>query len=256
MLKSPKKYEINDSVVTTSVNTTIHSLKEVPQLPTAQKINVTGKVIFVQEPVNVHIKSKGEWVVKRDFILSDSTATCKAVVWGDAAVLKCGCSYNLLNVAVSSYNGIYLSVSSNSEIKEIDDIGEVLDQYQDDIQLSGLKEVYGEIVGVVRCESYYTCLVCRAKVSNCQTVTMGTTMGECGKCGLKVKLARCKKSIVATLLIQDEEGLEVKATAFENVINKLVQPNDDNVQLEEQLLNTSIMKFNLTTSNVIHSVSH
>lgn len=115
------------------------------------------------------MKSRGEDVMK----LADSSGICKGVIWEKTGFLKYKCSYN---VTVCSYNGPSLSVSSNSVITEIEDIGEVNDEGSS-VESDNTKEVYGEIIGVIRCESYHSCLVCKAKV-----VPTGAVMGKCGKC--------------------------------------------------------------------------
>lgn len=52
----------------------------------------------------------------------------------------------------------------------------------------------GEIVGVVGCDSYSSCKSCKAKV-----VEVSEVVWECSKCGMKVKMSRCTRSVAAHL---------------------------------------------------------
>lgn len=61
--------------------------------------------------------------------------------------------------------------------------------------------VKGEIVGVVGCDSYSSCKTCKAKV-----VEVSEVVGECSKCGMKVKMSRCTRSVAARLVVEDEAG--------------------------------------------------
>ena len=60
--------------------------------------------------------------------------------------------------------------------------------------------VKGEIVGVVGCDSYSSCKSYKVKV-----VEVSKVVGECSKCGMKVKM-RCTRSVAARLFIEDEAG--------------------------------------------------
>ena len=64
--------------------------------------------------------------------------------------------------------------------QHIADIGDV---QEGDSQSDGVKEIYGEIGGVVKCDSYLSCLICKAKVT-----ATGAVMGECNKCARRVLL--------------------------------------------------------------------
>ena len=82
----------------------------------------------------------------------------------------------------------HLSLSSKSTIQEVGDVGEVVEEVVDD----GKGVVKGEIIGVVGCDSYSSCKSCKAKV-----VEVSEVVGECSKCGVKVKMSRCAKSVSA-----------------------------------------------------------
>ncbi len=70
----------------------------------------------------------------------------------------------------------------------MDDTGEVVNEVVSD-GAGGAKVVKGEIVAVVGCRS---CRGCKAKM-----VEVGQVLGECTKCGMKMKMARCGQSFAA-----------------------------------------------------------
>lgn len=51
--------------------------------------------------------------------------------------------------------------------------------------------VKGVIIGILGCEEYKSCRSCKAEV-----VDVNEVVGECSKCGIKVKLGRCAKSLL------------------------------------------------------------
>ncbi len=48
-------------------------------------------------------------------------------------------------------------------------------------------------------------------------------MGECSKCGMKVKMARCAKSVAVRLVIEDKDRKEHKATGFNEVVEDIIR---------------------------------
>ena len=51
--------------------------------------------------------------------------------------------------------------------------------------------VKGAILGILGCEEYKSCRSCKAEV-----VDVHEVVGECSKCGIKVKLGRCAKGLL------------------------------------------------------------
>lgn len=244
--KSPKKFTIDESSLNIESTSTsdIASLIEIPGLAVNQHINVIGKVLSLNAPEKVHSKSKDEFFTKQDFVIGDSSATCKGVLWGTKiGTIKEGDSYSFHNVSVSQYNGTnYISLSSNSDATIINDIGATT-MYEGD---NATTNVYGEIIAVLNSESYLKCRMCKNKV-----VPNDTLFGECRRCGLKIKLSKCITGNSAKLLIENEgDGSEVIATAFDSVIDKLVEDIGGNT-LAERLLQTTSIQFTINKANVI-----
>lgn len=250
LLKSPKKFNISESIVDTSLSAgaiDIASLVEVDNCSVNERINITGKITILKEPEKVYVKSRDEEVAKQSFIVADSSGSCRGVVWGlDIGSLQVSNSYKLINVNVCLFNGKYISVSAKSVITEVEDIGNVMECC--DANDVDVVELYSNIIGIIRIESYNSCSVCKSKVTEISVI-----MGECIKCGLKVRMSKCKRNTVATLLLEDEEGKEMRATAFQEIIDKILKDKDNNLDLEESLLDTPCMKFTIK-SDIICTV--
>ena len=80
-------------------------------------------------------------------------------------------------------------------------------------------------------------------------------IGECSKCGLKVKKSRCAKNTVAKLLIEDDDEVEMKVTAFHNIVEDLIR-GQEGTDVAEEMLSTSRLKFTITRAGVISAISY
>ena len=67
--------------------------------------------------------------------VSDSSGCCRVVLWeGHVGRFEVGNCYRLVGVSVKCFNDVhYLSVSANSEVEGIDDIGQVVEEENTDI---------------------------------------------------------------------------------------------------------------------------
>lgn len=146
----------------------------------------------------VHVKARSVTLKKEAFVLADSTGVIKGVAWEkDVGMVKVGCSYRFCNVTVRSFSGAkYLSLSENSGIEEVEDVGEGVEEETDDP--IGVKIVKGEIVNVEKCDTYESCRTCRAKV-----IAINETIGKCSKCEAKVKLSKSNRSCTAHFVVKD-----------------------------------------------------
>ncbi len=255
LAKSPKKFRIDEEIHSASANLfpsmDVLSLEKVEDLAENQHINVTGKVQTIGASEQIHIKSRGQTLTKADFVLADCTAVCRGVAWEDhIAELKEKHSYKLKDVTVRSFNKVkYLSLGENSSIEKIPDIGEVVDDVVAD-GVGGAKVIKGEIVGVLACDAYSSCRSCKAKV-----IKKNEVMGECSKCGMKMKMARCGKSMAVRLIIEDDDGNEHKATAFTEVVQRIIQGVDAGSDVEEKMLSAPLMNFTISTKDTVSSVT-
>ena len=95
----------------------------------------------------------------------------------------------------------------------------------------------GEVIGVVSCEEYLGCMLCKAKVGECNEM-----IGQCGKCGMKQKLTRCSKSCAARFIIENEEGGKMNVSAFNEVVESIVSGTSGD-SIDIKLLSAPKMKF-------------
>ena len=250
VVKSPKKFNIGDDVKSEASSlcgsVDLMAIEGVSGLAVNQRVNVTGKIQSVGEAEKVEARSRGGTLTKQDFVIADCTGAIRGVAWEkDVGVLEPSCSYKLMDITIRSFNGVrYLSLSSKSTIQEVGDIGEVVEGVIDD----GEGVVKGEIVGVVGCDSYSSCKSCKAKV-----VEVSEVVGECSKCGMKVKMSRCTKSVAARLVVGGEAGKGHRVTAFNEVVDDIIRGVDGS-DVSEELLSVPMMKFTIVR-DVIVSVS-
>ena len=113
----------------------------------------------------------------------------------DILVVQMSKSYRIIGATVKFYNGEkYLSTTENSEITEIDDLKEV---NENTIDVRKNEYFTAEIVGVISYKGFSSCISCASKVLDCCN-----GIGECSKCGLKVRMDKCKKSAAAKVIIE------------------------------------------------------
>ena len=91
-----------------------------------------------------------------------------------------------------------------------DDEGEIVKQV-----------VVGEIDGVLSAEYYPSCISCNAKVK-----TMSEVASECTKCGSIVKICKCKKMVLATVIVSGEDGRKHVVTMFNDIVLQVIEGVD------------------------------
>ena len=247
---SPKKFRVDDAaVLNVSGVVEVKCLEEVKYLAVNQHVSVSGKVVSIEAAEMVHVKARSVTLKKEAFVLADGTGVIRGVAWEkDAGVVKVGCSYKFCNVTVRSFGGAkYLSLSENSAIEEVEDIGEVVEEDADDPV--GVKIVKGEIVHVEKCDTYDSCRTCRAKV-----IAINETIGKCSKCEAKVKMSKSYRSRTARFVVKDCNGHEYKVTAFDEVVEKIVDGLDGE-EIEDKLLCAPEMTFTLNNKDVVCAVN-
>ena len=179
---SPKKFKIDSNVdVISSVN-----LADIHSICLNSNVTVSVKVTNVNAPTEVNSKFKK--LTKQDCIVSDGTGACRLVLWEkNISQLKVMVSYTLSNIKVREYCGDrYLSMTIDSTINPIDDIGEVIELDPDELPRSnGGKLVEGEVITVIY-ESYRACPICNSKVQivghSDSTAVESNPITECTKC--------------------------------------------------------------------------
>lgn len=85
-------------------------------------------------------------------------------------------------------------------------------------ETGGIFVVKAEIVEVVSMENYSSCRNCHGKVME----SANQAIGECTKCGSKVKLMKSKRQNVAWVILLEEGDKKYKVTMFGDVIKNVV----------------------------------
>ncbi len=84
---------------------------------------------------------------------------------------------------------------------------------------------------------------------------MNDAIGKCSKCGMTVKLARCKKNVAARVIIQDHKGANRTVSMFGDTI-KLLTHDVQGDDLEMQILSADALDFQINAANVVFNISN
>ena len=259
ILKSPKKFRIEEEAITTMICPNLGTLEELKDSAENQKLNIIGKILSISPPEKLRVKGSGKELQKQDFVIGDCTATCRGVAWEQVVnTLEINQSYKILQVTVRSFNGCkYFSLGETCEIEEIEDIGEVADDDGLDNGNGGVVVVKAEIVAIIGIESYRSCRNCNAKVS-----TVNKFMGECNKCNAKIKLSRCGEKNVARVILEDATGKEYKLSIFDDILDHIIEhgktamaTSASCVTKPELLLSAPQLLYTITSKETVSSVS-
>jgi len=263
LIKFPKKFKVTEEegeVLKASQCPVLGTLEEVKDLVEHQQVTITGKVLSTSKPEQVMSKNSGKHLNKQDFAIADSTAAVRGVAWENHLdVLKENSTYKITCATVRSFNGVkYISVGERSTIEVKDDIGDVVEESIDGGS-GDVKVIKAEIIAVISCESYSSCKNCDGKVA-----AINQILGKCGKCGTKLKLARCNSRKAGRIIIEDsDDGKEYKLTVFDEILNQIADvaksteelKEDVNGDLSELLLSAPKLIYTFTSKEVICSVA-
>ena len=113
----------------------------------------------MQEPKVITTKH-GKQLTKQDVTIVDQTESSRIVLWEeDVGSLEVDKSYYFKNIGVRQYaNQKFLSMAPASSKNAIDDIGEVLEDANDE---RGSPSIDGEIDSVLSLTDYRHCKVCK-----------------------------------------------------------------------------------------------
>ena len=248
---SPKKFDFSQADYETGLGTSaaeVSAVGDISTLAANQCISITIKVITVGESKEVQSR-QDKPLTKQDCVVGDSTGRCRVVLWeNDVGKLNEGCCYKLTNMLVREYAHVkYLSLSESAVVNPVADIGEVASE-DEDLEVEGRNQVNGEIIAVHRVDEYSSCLTCKGKVTSINAV-----IGECNKCGSKVKMSRCRKSVSVQFIVEDDSRKSWRLTAFNDEVDAIVE-GETGATIEEKMLMANKMKFFFSSNDVVRCV--
>lgn len=216
---SPKKFP---SLAVGSTKPDEVLLEDVDSLTVDQLVTVMVKANVVDAPETVTNRD-GKELQKQDCIVADSSGNCRVVLWEQGVgKIEEKRSYKLVAVKVRSYKGAnYLSLTSESEITAVEDIGDTAEMMEEDLTEKGIvkKEIDVEIDAVTYSDIYDSCVKCSAKVTSKDD---GIGIAECTRRGTVMKTAKCKKCSTAKVSVTATNGKTYSLTPFNDVIAKIV----------------------------------
>ncbi len=153
------------------------NLSQLNTLAVRQNVTVSVKVVSVT--AGETLKTKGGEKKKQDCHVGDASGSCRVVLLEtDVGALKAGECYKLVGVGVSTYDGRnYSSVGRECKIEKIDEIGEAIEDSEEEESGVVGRVVEGETDGVVSYDEYLSCMSCKSKVKSVSDV-----ISECTKC--------------------------------------------------------------------------
>ena len=135
----------------------------------------------------------------------------------------------------------YLTITPESQINPVDDIGETADVVHEDL------DDHGEIDAVLFIDEYEACITCKSKVHIEDDI-----IAECSKCGTMMKQKRCTKSQTAKVSIISRDGKLHTLTMFNDVITDII---GDNSNIKRALLMADTMNFDVDRNDIVYSVT-
>jgi hypothetical protein len=138
VIPSAKKFKLSESEEKLLADRTT-TLSNLTSLSVNQLINVSVKVLKLFDSAQINVT--GKKLLKEESQVADATGITRLVVWeGNVGKLMEGKSYSLTNVRIRQFkNESYLSLTTDSVINEIEDIGEVIEQEDEESKLSQRK---------------------------------------------------------------------------------------------------------------------
>lgn len=210
LMPSPKKFKLTPEDRDPSSSLT--SLDEVQMLAAEQIIHVCAKVVDCKPETTVTTKA-GKSLRKQEVVIGDGTSACRLVLWErNVDRLQLDNSYKLTDVRVKFFDIKYLALTPESEVIEVEDLGDVITEITDTTnpnEKPNSKVVKGEIVTLEKYDEFPACRLCRSKM-----IELSHLIAECTKCKSKCKLTNCNTSAMAKVVIQDTVGYEHRVTMF------------------------------------------
>lgn len=222
-------------------------IQELATLDVNQRVAVTAKVLRLKAVAS--ICKNGRDLVMQEATVADATGSTRMVMWGsDVERLEAEKCFRVSGLIVKVYQGAkYLSLSDEATVEQIGDLGEVADVPDEgDTSNDGIE---GEIVGVASVNEFTSCLSCKAKVN-----AVGESIGQCTKCGLKVKLSKCELRISARVVFEAVSGGQQNLTIFGKELEAIKEKGSGS-SLEEQLLSLPPIKVWMSEKGIVYSVT-
>ncbi len=102
---------------------------------------------------------------------------------------------------------------------------------------------------VISCDTYNSCVSCKAKVQK-----KSETVGECTKCGMMAEMSRCHKSTAARLVLEDDKGNIHKVTAFNDIVEDIARGQEGST-IVERVLSAPSMNWTVSRKDIVSSVT-
>ena len=103
----------------------------------------------------------------------------------------------------------------NSNITQIDDIVEVVDDEVPTLNTGQAKVIKREVVNVVTINSFKSCHYYNAKVS---TIDSSAVIATCNNCNSKMKISKYTTCTIANVILEDDQSKLHRVTIFHDIL--------------------------------------
>ena len=215
-LEDPKDNEVSfdiKSLPKVKKDETVHDVEGLFIWQTNSLVNTKGRITFTAPQETIHAKKKT--LKKREAVLTDNTASIRLVLWeGDIQKITSGCTYELSNVAIKTYQDVkYATLNAKSTTK----IAHAVVNRDDDITVDIiLHNVLCPADGVKSINRQLSCFKCHTKV----VPILGKKIIKCSECGVGQLKEKCSTRVYASILFS-KPGEEINLTLFEDKLMDL-----------------------------------
>lgn len=222
-------------------------------------VEVVGKIVKLGSPHAVH--RKGQIAPKTvdlcEAVLADSTGSIRLDVWAEnIKELTLGYVYRLRPVGIRLWSGQKkMSTTVNTRITVVDDdpFPEVAVQDCDDADVLGEMVLQIEnILSVEKVEHFSKCRNCTRKLVQ----VTSEKIVRCDRCGHSMRLSQCEQSIMAKIVVAEEDGRFLTLMARKNVLETVLDVNVNSLgegEIAEKLLTLENLKLKYNAQSQIVS---
>ena len=129
-------------------------------------------------------------------------------------------------------------------MEEAEDIGDVVESDEGEEAVGG-RVVKGEVLSV---DEYTSCISCKGKVQGISEV-----VGECGRCGAKVRMEKCSKSVSVRFVVEGLQGNKWHLTAFGQEVQAITS-GQCRETIIEKMPSAPNMSFTLSVKDAVRHV--
>ena len=152
--------------------------------------------------------------------LRDPFGSIRITLWEQYTDQVQGKTYAFKNLKVrknGDSNELTTARDGSTTITEVEQFKETLATPTDIPESFLISKSAAEILGIAQFSAYHSCQACKKKLHD-----ENTNILKCGNCGLKQKMAKCRKNIYLQVLVKIDHNTNLTLTVFDQTIKNLL----------------------------------